>query len=365
MTEPRHPAFEAAIIAALVGGHDATEEFRAYGDWLQERGHVRGELVVRQCAGSEYAWLLDQHRHVLVGPVVDLAPELVELDWRCGFLRGAKLGDVGYVMKKQKRGIDQASALRDLVASPAARFLESLETACPWCHEDGVDTRMHEALREAGPFPTLRRLAVVSEEQNSFVMAGDFAHLSTTFPNLRELAIRAGVFELGAGLALPRLEALAIETVNLRPEHLAAIGSSRLPALAKLVLWFGARENGIADLAHVAPLLDDVDAFPALVHLGLCNLEFTDELVDLLATSRMLRRLEVLDLSKGTLGDDGARALAANSDRFAHLRTLVLAENFIATPEILRGFPVAITGLADQRLDELEYTDRRYAAVVE
>ena len=308
-------------LEALVAGRDARDELRVYGDYLQECGALRGELVALQCAGHEAAAaaFLAANRRALLGAIVELEDlakrrgldePLIELTWRGGFLRTAALGDVGYLLHKQDDGIDQASAARDLLSSPAARFVEELGIAGPWVHEHGVEDGIHEALRACGPFPALRRLAFVTEEQNSFIMAGNFEHVATACPNLRELAIDAGDFSFGAGLELASLESLVVRTTALRPEHVAAILASRLPGLGRLVLWFGPRQMGRADVADVVALLEDAAQFPALRDLGLCN-HLADELIAPLAHSGMLRRqLTHLDLSGSTLSDDGARALS-------------------------------------------------------
>jgi hypothetical protein len=195
-------------------------------------------------------------------------------------------------------------------------------------------------------------------------MAGNVEHLSTTAPNLRELEIKAGSFELGA-LELPLLESLIIETTGMRAREVAAIRAARWPSLRKLVLWFGSLDRGVAGLDDVVPLLGDASRFPVLDHLGLCNNEFTDALIAPLAASPLLRQLEYLDLSKGTLSDVGAAAIVAERDRFAHVEEIAVGENFIDTPAIFDGYPSDVVGLDDQRVFEPEYYRERYCDTAE
>ena len=78
----------------------------------------------------------------------------------------------------------------------------------------------------------------------------------------------------------------------------------------------------------VRPILEG-RGLPALRELGLCNSAFADELAGVLGKCPVLRQLRVLDLSKGTLSDDGARALLASAAAFAHLERLDLTENYL------------------------------------
>ncbi len=107
------------------------------------------------------------------------------------------------------------------------------------------------------------------------------------------------------------LRSLAFEASNLPREVVRAIGLSSLPALEHLELWLGTEEYGanttVADLKNIL----SGKPTPALRYLGLRNSEIADDVAEALAKSPLLERLEVLDLSLGTLGDPGAEALLA------------------------------------------------------
>lgn len=69
------------------------------------------------------------------------------------------------------------------------------------------------------------------------------------------------------------------------------------------------------------------DLFPQLTHLGLMNSEEQDDI------ARRVLELNVLELSCGTLTDNGAEALLEHKDRIAHLEILDLHHHYL-TPEM-------------------------------
>ena len=103
------------------------------------------------------------------------------------------------------------------------------------------------------------------------------------------------------------------------------------PKLERLALCFGDRNYGCDCTAGDVARLVDQALPPTLVHLGLANAAFADELVPLLARSPLLRQLRTLDLSLGTLSDDGAALIVQHADAFAHLERLDISETSVTT----------------------------------
>ncbi|HXU04633.1 MAG TPA: molybdenum metabolism regulator, partial [Polyangia bacterium] len=113
-------------------------------------------------------------------------------------------------------------------------------------------------------------------------------------------------------------------------ENIREVAKARWPKLESLSLYFGNERYGASGgVKDLAPILDG-RGLPALRDLGLCNGEFADELAGVLGRSAVLRQLRVLDLSKGTLSDEGARSLLASAPAFAHLERIDLDENFLS-----------------------------------
>ena len=67
------------------------------------------------------------------------------------------------------------------------------------------------------------------------------------------------------------------------------------------------------------------------------NSEWEVDLIDALADSEILRRLETLDLSMGVLWKDGQAALIKKAQKFAHLKTLDVSDNYLPDPKALKA----------------------------
>jgi hypothetical protein len=166
--------------------------------------------------------------------------------------------------------------------------------------------------------PNLRGIFIgdlVSEENEiSWIIQTDISPLLVAYPNLEHLRIRGtGELSLGGRLAHQNLKSLTIETGGLPPRLLQEVLGSQLPALESLELWLGTTSyGGDVTVADLQPLLSG-KLFPLLKHLGLRDSEIVNEIAAALSSAPILSRLNSLDLSLGTLNDDGAQALLANT----------------------------------------------------
>jgi hypothetical protein len=165
--------------------------------------------------------------------------------------------------------------------------------------------------------PNLRGIFIgdlISEENEiSWINQSDISPLLVAYPNLEHLRIRGAVeLKLGGGLKHERLKSLTIETGGLPPEIFQEVLASQLPALESLELWLGTSSyGGDVTVGDLQPLLSG-KLFPALKHLGLRDSEIVNEIAAALSSAPVLSRLNSLDLSLGTLNDEGAEALLAN-----------------------------------------------------
>jgi len=331
-----NPQLEQVITEALVAGEEDPEAWLLYADWLQERGDPRGELITFQPPhpgidrNLRASAILGEHNEYFLGLFGERRDLPLELTWRRGHIETARL----YIGRElEDENWDQAMLTEALVALPSARFIRELTLGCASIHEAAIHQATQRALARNGPFPTLHTLRLITdgeEEMLSWTESGDLGHLTTTAPNLRTLHVQAGAVVVGdpGDLRLPALESLVIETCGMTVENLDALAGAPWPELRSLSLWFGSAAYGV-DIAitSVRAVLDA--AMPKLTHLGLVNNELTGEIVDLLATHPLLDQLETLDLSKGTLDDQGAARLVASAGKFGKLRGLDLRSNYI------------------------------------
>lgn len=313
-------AWNPELFTALV--EDPCPETAAVlGDWLQAEGDPRGTLIQLQLSGEDPAAFLEANRVQFYGvewPVVlrsddtGLAVPHRSYDelgsliarWRLGFLDGLAL-PLGH------EGMSPAAA-HTVLAHPSSRLLRELV----------IQAAMFEDRLDLPPIPTLRSLRI-----------GDFH-----YPEECEMSwSQLGAWDLSSlpGLTHLHLQG-AVESVVLPPGLLEVVlesstTSSKLvqglvantPRATRITIWTGSEEYGsTVQFEDVAPLLER-----RLDHLGLMNSEFTDALIVPLAQSRVLPHLKSLDLSLGTLSDDGVRRLLEHSTAFEHLESLNLDEN--------------------------------------
>jgi hypothetical protein len=102
---------------------------------------------------------------------------------------------------------------------------------------------------------------------------------------------------------------------------------------------------------------------PALRHLGLRNAAFADDLARTVPGSPLAARLDSLDLSMGTMGDEAALVLAESVGHLPKLATLDVSDNFL-TEDSLGQLRSVFPGLISRSQKELD-GDYRYVSVGE
>ncbi|THA64603.1 leucine-rich repeat domain-containing protein [Streptomyces sp. A0642] len=169
------------------------------------------------------------------------------------------------------------------------------------------------------------------EAEISWIEQSDVTALLTAFPALVELGVRGGSELVFPATKHERLRSLTIEAGGLPAEVVRGVLDSELPALERLDLWLGVSAyGGDTEVADLAPLLSGT-RFPALHHLGLRNSEVENEIAAAVASAPLVARLRTLDLSCGTLGDEGAAALLEGQP-LTHLDVLDLHHHFLTEP---------------------------------
>lgn len=182
--------------------------------------------------------------------------------------------------------------------------------------------------------PALRALFLgdmtFEECEVSWIHHGDVTALAEAFPALEEYGVRGGSEEITVRpFASASLRKLTFESGGLPVAVVRAVSNSELPSLEHLELWLGTDDyGGDASIADLAPILDG-ERFPALRRLGLRDSVIADEVAASLAAAPVAGRLEILDLSLGTLGDEGALALLQGQP-LAHLSLLDLHHHYLS-----------------------------------
>ncbi|MDQ3365468.1 MAG: WGR domain-containing protein [Myxococcota bacterium] len=351
VAHPRNPQLEAALRKSREDAGAA----QVYADWLQGQGSALGELIILEQALAKRKDPAKQRRATAIKKTLGLpAKDLAVIGWRAGMWQSIHLQND----KDWNDGTFDALALaRPLFTSPLCASLAELRIGIlRWEHNaKDVPAVLAEAGRQdwAADLETLFLGDIGDNIDMSHHCVGDVGKVITkAFPRLTSLKIHSGdqswagkgeTFGIGP-LALPELTSLVIETCSLSKKRLKHVLEATLPKLTTLELWFGSEDqDATATFKDLRPLLDGV-VHPKVVHLGLRNAEFTDDLARGLPASKIAARLVSLDLSMGTLSDDGAAALAERVKAFPKLKTLSIDDNFLSRATV-RAVQAAFKGV--------------------
>jgi hypothetical protein len=260
-----------------------------------------------------------------------------------------------------------------------AHFMDTVDTASvtalvigPWGEEMFNETADPAIGLIAGAhdrFPALTGIflgdVIMEEAEISWIHQGDITPLLTAYPRLTELVIRGSESLRLDPVEHNALRSLRFESGGLPGEVVRAVAGSTLPALVELIFWLGVENYGATwQHADLQPVLAGT-GLGALRHLGLQNSDRQDDLARWVAESTIVRQLESLDLSMGTLTDEGAERLLA----LTHLADLDLHHHYLSDEmaerlrEALPGVRLDLTEQCepDRYDDEVSY----YTAIAE
>jgi hypothetical protein len=205
---------------------------------------------------------------------------------------------------------------------------------------------------------------ITSEENEiSWINQSDVSPIFSAYPDLEHFRVRGGTqLSFGGRLRSDKLKSLTVESGGLPATVLREIASCDFPSLEHLELWLGTDEyGGDATLDDIRPFLG-AQKYPRLKYLGLRDSAMADEVAKLLQGATILDAIETLDLSLGTLGDEGAEALLAN--QAVHRLAKVDLHHHYLSDEMMAKVKAALpqADLSDQEEEE-EYG--RFVAVSE
>lgn len=213
------------------------------------------------------------------------------------------------------------------LAEPGAEDVTTLVVGSWGALVDGEETLQSivEALtgaRERLPALTALFLGdIMSEEcEVSWIPLADVSPLFHAYPKLEHFAVRGGMNDnqdltLGV-LKHAHLKSLSVQTGGLNASIVEEVSIAELPELESLELYLGTGNYGgtvtPADLHTI--LTQGHEKWPKLRYLGLRDYDRADALAGALTAeggAPLLAHLDTLDLSLGTLGDEGVEVLAA------------------------------------------------------
>jgi len=345
-----NPKLEAPIFADP-GDLDA---WAVYGDWLQEEGDPRGELIsleveAQRGNGSPATQkrideIYAEHKNGWLGKKLVEAiemqvdgEEVLEIEWKFGFFHKLTVrGNYDYGGE-----MSPAEMFRELLKLESFRFVEEIEFGCIDLEGETDFDEVMLPLSKVGKLPSIRRLTVgeydYEDQEITWVKVGNCGRLWPVLPNLQYFKTRGGGISLGK-LEHDKLEELVLETAGLPKDAVKSLAAAKLPSLTELDAWLGNEERSEehgehGDIDDLKPLLTGAGV-PKLKHLRLKNCDYQDDIAVALATAPIVAQLETLDLSMGVMADAGARAIIEHSGHFAHLSRIDLSDNCIDDAEV-------------------------------
>lgn len=266
---------------------------------------------------------------------------------------------------------DSSHTLRDLLASmfetPSVEKLDVLVFGVWMENGEAFEVSPRPALEMLVSMkevvPNIRAIFVgdIASEENemSWIEQCDHSAVFGAFPKLTEYGAKGGnALRLGQ-INHAALKTLRIETGGM-PAPLVREAISANAPLTHLELWLGEENYGASfSIEDLSPLLLG-ERYPELEYLGLRNSMIADNIAEALASSPVLDRLKVLDLSLGTLTDRGAKALLAGG-KLGGLEKINISHHYVSDP-ILQELKRAVKELvaedkqaADNYGDEVYY----------
>lgn len=274
-------------------------------------------------------------------------------------------------------GYDDELTLRDFLAvlldQPGVEKVQAIVLGSWMENGEAVDVTPQAAIEMLiamrDQLPNLRGLFVgdiISEENEmSWIMQSDLSAVWGAFPKLEVFGARGGNGLRLGKINHPKLQRLQVETGGLTEGVLREALEANAP-LTHLELWMGDENYGANTSIEDFRGLLAGGLFPQLQTLALKNCQYTDELAEALATSPIMDRISVLDLSLGTLSNRGAEALL-NSGKLGRLKKLDISHHYVS-PDLLEKLRAAVPELvADepQKPDHWDGQDHYYVAVGE
>jgi hypothetical protein len=268
---------------------------------------------------------------------------------------------VGY--DEYEEGVRMSGLIEKLASSADGEQL-SILTIGDWgqAYENSPDSFLETLISHKDSFPNLTKLFIgdmgFEECEVSWINQTNLSPLLAAFPNLQSLSIK-GSQELSLQpLVHDKLQELVIICGGLPKSVIEEITSAKLPELKKLELYLGVEDYGFdGGLEDIMPLLKG-DLFPKLTYLGLKDSEIQDEIAIAIADEPILDQLEILDLSYGTLTDEGGKALLA-SERVKKLKHLNLSYHYMTDELLLRwkqsNLSVDVTDQQESDEDDWRY----------
>ena len=268
-------------------------------------------------------------------------------------LTGKKSKTYEYDYEDYEEGNKSAETLvEDILADPELPELTELvigDWGGAW--EDDCQAIIDGIVEHADRFSHIEHLFIGDMDYEScevsWIMQGDYSRLWAALPKLKALTVKGSTDLVLGEIRHENLEELTIICGGLPEEVLASIQEAHLPNLKKLLLYLGVEDYGFdGDPERIRTFLEKSN-FPKLTYLGLTDSEIQDELAEVVLNSKYISQIKTLDLSMGSLTDQGGKLLLENLPSHKNVEILdvhyhYMSEEMVRKLEDLNRLHIAV-----------------------
>jgi uncharacterized protein (TIGR02996 family) len=290
-----------ALEAAIDDAPDDAARYAVLGDWYQQSGDPRGELIAIQLGDRSTRARRDREEVLLRMKGIRIA-QTARAQWRWGFVHTLFFGLTHHRAWEEHRDDWTTALLAPVLQHPSCRFVRELAVdASP-----GDDTLR---FLSAHPQKLLEGLTLTTNEL-------DLAHVGPGLARLQRLSVYAQLI-VPASVQLPRLAELSLPVDAMTIGGLGLVLDA-LPALQKLTL-------------SSLETFDREAVFPATTVRGLQSLTLraektTRSAVDAIVDSPLRESLRTLDVSRSGMTEEAAHRLLEWAPKFARLDSLLMGD---------------------------------------
>lgn len=267
---------------------------------------------------------------------------------------------------------DAKTMIDEILADPELSDLEELVIGCwgeSW--DNGAQPIVDGIVECSYKFSQIKSLFIgdmdYEECEVSWIEQADYGKLWAALPNLEKLTIK-GSTNLSLGdVQHENLKSLEIICGGLPKEVIAGIGEAKLPALESLKLYIGVEDYGFdGNIEDIANMLMSSD-FPNLKTLGIKDSEIQDDVAKVVTKSKYMSQIEVLDLSLGTLTDEGGQVLLDTLPDYENIKEVNLEYHYMSEDMMakLKALSADVDVSEKQEDDEYDGEIYRYPMLTE
>ncbi len=247
----------------------------------------------------------------------------------------------------------------DILADPELSGLEEIIIGSwgdPW--EGSAQDILDAMVEHKEKFSHIKSLFVgdmnFEECEVSWIIQGNYENLLEAMPQLEHLVIKGSTdLELGK-VQLEHLESLEIICGGLPLEVIQSIRDAKLPALKSLRLYIGIDDYGFSgSIDDIKDLLEKSD-FPKLESLAICDSEMQNEITEVVLQSKYMKQIKRLELSMGSLTDEGGQKLVDQLPGFPNIQELDVHYHYLSDDmmEKLENLPIEVNVNEQNEPDE-------------